>query len=371
MATITATRLAYKQTGNVTDTTCLRVVRKDGTVYRFVALDKNVIMTAKNVLGAEESLPFPVTYTAASIADFSAYGNTIGEFGQVDIEGTIEALGFSRSDIINGLFDRSRIYIFSTNYNRPIEDEEPIMSGFWGEVTLIDGRFIAKFSSLIDTLSLTTGRVYQASCDAQLGSFRCGVPLSTVSAWQASASYTASPVTDKRVGSIVKPTVPNSFYYICTTSGTAGVSEPIWNTILGGTTNSGSAVFTTTYAYKHEYTVFNTLSNLTFIVQTPYPDDGPQEVGVFTNGFAEFTSGLNIGIKIPIQKSLEDSPDDCTLTLLFSPPQEVIIGDTVILTLGCIKTKSACTNKFFNSYNYQGFTDVPGRTAFNQGRPTS
>lgn len=365
MATITALRLAYKQSGSMTDTTCLRIVRKDGTIYRFVALDKNLVIEARNNLGTEQNLPSAVTYTAASIADFSAYGSSIGEFGQVDIEGTIEALGFVRSDIINGLFDRARIYIFATNYNRPIEDEEPIMSGFWGEVTLIDGRFIAKFSSLIDTLALTTGRVYQASCDAQLGSYRCGVPLVDTPDWEPNTVYAETSEFDKRIGSIVKHTGTEisgtSRYFICTTPGTSGATEPSWNLTLNTTTSDGTVQWTTINPYQIQVEIVGVISDTELEVVDNIEDN------YFTNGYLEALTGENAGLKIPIENG---NTYGLPIKLLFAPNNSWTVGDIVLLTAGCNKTKTACSAKFFNSYNYQGFPNVPGRTAFNQGNPT-
>ncbi len=369
MATITALRLAYKQAGDITDCKCLRIVRKDGTIYRLTALDKDLIITTKNNLGVEQALPASVTYKAASIADFSAYGNSMGEFGQIDIEGVLESTGFLRADIVNGLFDRARIYIFTTNYNRPIEDEEPLMSGFWGEVTLIDGRFIAKFSSLIDTISLTTGRVYQASCDAQLGSFRCGVKLTTIPNWTASTAYTVSNDNDKRLGSIVKPTVDNGYYYKCTVAGTSSGSQPSWTAVEGALNIDGAVTWEAIIAYQSEQTVFNVLDTKEIQFVNTYDSEGVITNGRFTNGYIELTSGGNTGLKIPVERSTQPtSPGNvATLYLLFEPPNPIVITDTFILTIGCNKTKTACTDKFLNAYNYQGFTDVPGRVAFVQG----
>lgn len=43
----------------------------------------------------------------------------------------------------------------------------------------------------------------------------------------------------------VRPTAPNGRRFICTTAGTTGTTEPTWNTTIGGTTNDGTAVWTT------------------------------------------------------------------------------------------------------------------------------
>ena len=359
MATITATRLAYKQTGNVTDCTCMRIVRTDGTTLRFVCLDKDISMTLKNVNGAEVAIGQTVTYQSISVADFSAFGSTIGEFGQVDLEGAVSTLGIKREDLVKGLYDRARVYIFYTNYNRPIEDEEAVTSGLWGEVTLIDGRFIAKFSSLLDILNTTTGRIYKAPCDAQLGSFRCGVNLNSIPNWQASTAYTVANDSDKRIGIIVKHTAATVGgtvrYFKCTVAGTSGASEPSWNTTLGATTVDGTVTWEAIYPYKVTTTVTGITSKTVITVGNNVAVDW------FTNGYLQVVTGDNTGMKIPIENG------GASLTLAFEPTYNWTLGDQVILTVGCTKTRTACKDKFENVLNYQGFAKIPGRVALNVG----
>lgn len=61
--------------------------------------------------------------------------------------------------------------------------------------------------------------------------------LSTPSTWASGTGYTAGV-------SIVKPTVANGRYYICSTTGTSGGGEPVWGTTVGGTTADNSVVWT-------------------------------------------------------------------------------------------------------------------------------
>ena len=46
-----------------------------------------------------------------------------------------------------------------------------------------------------------------------------------------------------RLDDVVRPSVDNGYYYICTTNGVSGSVEPTWNQ---GDTTSGTAVFTAT-----------------------------------------------------------------------------------------------------------------------------
>lgn len=56
-------------------------------------------------------------------------------------------------------------------------------------------------------------------------------------AWQAAHGYI--------LADICEPTVPNGYYYVCTTAGNSGAAEPApWGTTVGGTTPDNAAVWT-------------------------------------------------------------------------------------------------------------------------------
>lgn len=59
-----------------------------------------------------------------------------------------------------------------------------------------------------------------------------------ITAWAGTTAYV--------VGDVRRATATNkTLYFHCTTSGTSGAGEPAWNTTVGGTTNDGTAVWTT------------------------------------------------------------------------------------------------------------------------------
>lgn len=71
--------------------------------------------------------------------------------------------------------------------------------------------------------------------------------------WAASTTYT--------VGSIRRPITPSPYYYVCTTAGTSGASQPTWNTTVGGTTTDNTVVWTT-YEVPKGDTVLGALGRL-------------------------------------------------------------------------------------------------------------
>lgn len=56
-------------------------------------------------------------------------------------------------------------------------------------------------------------------------------------AWAASTAYV--------VGDIRRPTTATPYYYVCTTAGTSGGTEPTWSTTVDGTTTDNTVVWTT------------------------------------------------------------------------------------------------------------------------------
>jgi len=61
--------------------------------------------------------------------------------------------------------------------------------------------------------------------------------LATPSTWASAHAYS--------LGTYVKPSVSTGYYYVVTTAGTSGGTEPVWNTTIGGTTTDGSVTWTT------------------------------------------------------------------------------------------------------------------------------
>lgn len=81
------------------------------------------------------------------------------------------------------------------------------------------------------------------------------------------------------------------------------------------------------------------------------------QAGYFTDGFIEFTSGENIGLKYKIR---DHAPNVLHLTI--DTRFDISNGDAFTMTAGCNKTMDHCHNKFDNAINHQGFPHLPGDT---------
>lgn len=262
------------------------------------------------------------------------------------ISGTI-----ARVDIENGLYDNARVKIFLTDYTDPYEDDEKMTSGYLTNIELRDGTYLAQFTSLIDVLTHRVGRKRTTSCDAELGSFRCGVHLNPPD-WTDDIYAFAKVIHDAASGTWVKPTTPNGYYYYCSTEGTVGSSEPTWPTTPGNTVADGSAVWTTVRAFIITDSIA-TITDSRVMTVNNITSDG----GIWGRGTIEFTSGVLTGVKSTIFGNIGAG-------LRLAQPVKTLpsIGDTVILTRGCVKRfVEDCRDDFDNSANFQGSLYIPGR----------
>lgn len=78
--------------------------------------------------------------------------------------------------------------------------------------------------------------------------------VDTIVAWQPNTSYA--------VGTKIRPTVSNNHFYICTSAGTSGASEPLWPTTEGATIMNG------TVKWQEKSTISD--NNVSWIRSTPY-----------------------------------------------------------------------------------------------------
>ena len=350
MSTITTTRRNYKNAGIVTDAQCVRVVRKDGTILRFTDCTQNLTMsTYIDGNGASQSLPSDVTYTSLGYKATAADSGADMTPGTVDLDGILATGHITRDDLKKGLYDQARIYVFYTNYNIPVEDEEKIITGFWGEATILDGTYTITFRSLIDVMSTRTGKSYSPTCAARLGDSSCQVGL-VKAVWASSTSYALMDSSDANVGDIVAPTTQNGWLYKCTVAGTSAGSEPTWPTTLGVTVVDGGVTWEAIYPYIQTGTVDSTANNYSFVdaVRTEASDWWAQ-------GKLEFTSGDNTGVIVDVKQSTT------TITIKQETPFDISVGDGYTITVGCRKRLTAdCIGKFANVYNNRSFPYVPG-----------
>jgi uncharacterized phage protein (TIGR02218 family) len=85
-----------------------------------------------------------------------------------------------------------------------------------------------------------------------------------------------------------------------------------------------------------------------------------QATNYFKRGYLKWTSGLNDGLTMEINKSFGTAG---RLVLWLNMPYDVEVGDTFNAVAGCDRLYKTCGTKFNNIINFQGFPWVPGTDA--------
>jgi len=89
--------------------------------------------------------------------------------GVIDLTGIANSAGIGYDQIVSGVFDNARVYLFATTWNNPIVDEEPLGVAFMGKITQKDNRYSAELMMMIDVLNQSVGKTYTAACPKKFG----------------------------------------------------------------------------------------------------------------------------------------------------------------------------------------------------------
>ena len=147
-------------------------------------------------------------------------------------------------DLRAGVWDLATVKVFWICPLHPEWGIVPLRGGNLGEIVIKDGQWTTQLRSLFQQLQQPFGFYYTLQCMAQLGDDRCKVELKP-EAWRPSTSYKLGLLTDAAVGTVVKPTTYNGFWYVANYT-TRGPSEENYSSGagqgLGGGGITGSGV---------------------------------------------------------------------------------------------------------------------------------
>lgn len=157
---------------------CWRLVRRDGIVLGFTDHDRPISFDG-TVFEASAG------FTASEVRD------SIGlAVDNLEVEGAVTSERLSEADLAAGLYDDAAVDVFRVNWQDP-EQRVLVKRGSAGEVRRSGESFVAEIRGLAHVLNQPGGRLYQYTCDAELGDSRCGVDLEQPDL-KASASVSAS-----------------------------------------------------------------------------------------------------------------------------------------------------------------------------------
>jgi len=163
---------------------CLRIVTDDGTTLRFAQYPYDITMSNGEVYRSDAGYQFTGVEMGGGFSPATVDLRSFLGIHPSVTEPTIRA----------GIFDRAKVYVFATDWDNPVEDEEPIAKCLFGKTRLIDDQYIKEMMSLVDLLNSTVGRSFSALCYKEFGGQEAGGCKVDAEALQ--ASFTLTSVTD-------------------------------------------------------------------------------------------------------------------------------------------------------------------------------
>lgn len=156
--------LAARLDGATTLCRCWSLTRRDGRVFGFTDHDRDLAFDG-------------LTYAARSGLEAAEASAELGfAVGGGDVAGALSAAGITPEDIAAGLYDGAGIESWLVDWSDPqarlLLDVATI-----GEIRREGAAFVAELRGLMQQLDIEQGRLYRATCDAELGEPRCGVTL--------------------------------------------------------------------------------------------------------------------------------------------------------------------------------------------------
>jgi uncharacterized phage protein (TIGR02218 family) len=185
--TIPTALQAKLDAGATTLARCWTLTRRDGVVQGFTDHDGDIVFDAvtcragSGLAAAEATQQLGLAVTAT------------------DIAGALAADTLNEDDLAAGLYDGASVATWLVDWSEP-ELRVLLATSVLGEVRREGDAFIAELRGLAHRLAEDSGRLYTATCSADLGDARCTIDLTdaayrgsgTVAALTATAAFTAA-----------------------------------------------------------------------------------------------------------------------------------------------------------------------------------
>lgn len=157
---------AHLESGATTLCWCWRLVRRDGAVLGFTDHDKALVFDG-------------TTYEASAGLSASDIKDGIGlSVDNLEVAGALTSDALNEDDLAAGRYDDAQIEIYRVNW-QDVGQRVLMRTGSLGEVRRSGATFAAEVRGLQHYLQQPKGRLFQYTCDADLGDGRCGVDVSS------------------------------------------------------------------------------------------------------------------------------------------------------------------------------------------------
>lgn len=166
MRTIPSNLAAHMADGVTTLCHCWKLTRRDGMSFGFTDHDRDIafdgtVFAARSGLEAAE---------ATAELGFAVGGG--------EVSGALMSAGLTEDDISSGLYDDASVETWLVNWSR-IEERLLLDIGSLGEIRRSDGSFVAEVRGVMHRFDEERGRLFRATCSADLGDGKCKVNLAS------------------------------------------------------------------------------------------------------------------------------------------------------------------------------------------------
>jgi uncharacterized phage protein (TIGR02218 family) len=131
------------------------------------------------------------------------------QVGGLEVTGAFSSEKITEAELEAGLYHNARVETWLVNWAVP-EERHLMRVGSIGEVKREGTAFTAEVRSLAHALDQERGRIFRATCDADLGDARCGIALAGAE-WSASAVVLATDGFGK-ISALVPGARPTGFF---------------------------------------------------------------------------------------------------------------------------------------------------------------
>ena len=187
MRTIPDALQARLDSGVTTLARCWLITRNDGVVQGFTDHDEDIVLDAVTCRAGTGLTGSEATQKLGMAVDGS------------EISGALADESLTEDDLAAGRYDAANVEIWLVDWSEPVL-RVLLAKGRLGEVKREGKAFTAEVRGLSDRLGEESGRLYAATCNADLGDARCTIDLAdpaflghgTVSALSATSTFIAS-----------------------------------------------------------------------------------------------------------------------------------------------------------------------------------
>jgi uncharacterized phage protein (TIGR02218 family) len=164
MRTIPSALAAHLASGATTTCRCWRLTRRDGAVQGFTDHDEDLVFgdtlfrSGGGFEGSEVEARLGLAVTGT------------------EIHGALAGESLNEADLAAGRYDDAKVELFLVNW-ADVTQRLLLRVGHLGEVRREGAAFAAEVRGLAARLNEERGRIFSATCDADLGDARCGFDL--------------------------------------------------------------------------------------------------------------------------------------------------------------------------------------------------